>query len=148
MIGVAQPESSGELLVPSVMHMRQNHYMALLDLEDGLIRAYDPMWGERHFRPEVLQVEASGHFLVAAKTELPAGWRRLSPEEMRTTLGRCGPSGNWFGGFLDLLGNLFCLDDCFAGPSGRGGGGGAAPPPTDGPPAILDDELQPGCAAQ
>ena len=36
--------------------------------------AYDPIFGVRHFRREVLNAESSGRFLLDAGS-LPAGWR-------------------------------------------------------------------------
>src|SRR5450759_330929 len=99
MIGVERPEGSTDLPMPSVMHLKQGHYVALLRADGGLVLAYDPIFGTRHFRREVLNAESSGRFLMDAGS-LPAGWRTLSPEEMATTVGRS--VGNLPGfGFMD-----------------------------------------------
>ncbi|MEI6785619.1 MAG: hypothetical protein WCQ21_32425, partial [Verrucomicrobiota bacterium] len=100
MVGVERPEGSQDLPIPSVLHLKQGHYMALLRADGNRVLAYDPIFGVRHFRREVLNAETSGRFLLDASS-LPAGWRALSAEEMATTVGRSGGGGGGFGGFGD-----------------------------------------------
>ena len=117
-----RPFSSGELPVPSIIHLSQNHYVALLGRRNGWIRAYDPLWGVRHFRPEVLNQEASGYFLVPGG-RLPAGWRRLTSAETAMIAGRSGGDPGAFGGFSDIF-EYFCTTcPCQVGIGGTGGGG-------------------------
>ncbi len=124
MLAVERPDGVEDLPVPGVLHLAIGHYVALLSWEHGLIRAYDPLWGERVFRPEVLNAEASGRFLVVG-SQVPAGWRPLSRDDMSMTLGRCSQAPGWFSGFSDGVENLLFGDDCGDGPSGAGSGGNA-----------------------
>lgn len=155
LVGVERAEGVADLPIPGVMHLHQNHFIAMLGWENGFVRAYDPLWGERSFRPEVLNAEASGRFLVASDTRLPAGWRQLTTDEMAMTLGRCSGSPGWFGAFLDSFECILCSSGC-GGPGGAGGGGspggpaasagGGGPPPDHGPdsPELHPDDCSGG----
>jgi RHS repeat-associated protein len=97
-VGVERPEGSRELPFPCVMHLKQGHFIALLGMEGPMVMAYDPVYGPRPFRPEVLNFEGSGRFVVPAG-RTPSGWRSLTKEEMADTLGRCGGDMGSFGYF-------------------------------------------------
>ena len=100
--------------VPSIVHLKLGHYVALLDEVNGLIPAYDPIGGTKLLRPEVVEEETSGRFLVSAGS-WPAGWRQLSEQEMDSTLGRC-----WFGEYPD--GPETDCDECGTCPPGLSSG--------------------------
>jgi len=122
MMGVERPEGSTDLPMPSIMHVKQGHYVALLRADGDRVLAYDPIFGTRHFRREVLNAESSGRFLLEAGP-LPAGWRALSADEMATTVGRSG--GDFPGyGFMDTI-EGDCGDCCGddQGSSGSAGNG-------------------------
>jgi hypothetical protein len=131
LLGVERPEGSQELPLPSAMHLKQGHYVALLRAEHGLVLAYDPIFGTRHFRREVLNAESSGRFLVGAGLT-PAGWRVLSPDEMATTVGRSVGDSGGFGGFMDEE-----EADCSCGCLGN-------PPPPRLPPSRRQPRPRPG----
>jgi hypothetical protein len=134
LVAVERPAGAADLPVPSLMHLSQGHYIALLGAERGLILAYDPIFGRRHFRPEVLNSEASGRFLVAVG-QIPQGWSQLSVNDSAATVGRSG----WFAGYPDNPDRI-CEDSAgssglsagnpgdpgLGGPSGNPGGGNSA----------------------
>jgi RHS repeat-associated protein len=127
MVGVERPDDVKDFPVPSVVHMKEGHYVGLLGEAAGLLLVYDPMSGLRHFRREVLNAETSGRFLVPV-VKAPAGWRELSDEELSSTVGRSG----WYGGFLDgPESNCENCERCPAGAAagngGAGNGGGSSP---------------------
>jgi len=101
LVGVERPVGSQNLPLPSVMHLSQGHYVALLKLDGTFVLAYDPIFGVRRFRADVLNAETSGRFLVGASSA-PAGWRKLSADEMVTTIGRSGGFSGGFTGFPDF----------------------------------------------
>jgi RHS repeat-associated protein len=70
-----------DLVVPSVVHWRQNHYAAILGKQDDLYLVNDPTFGGTKLLPaEAVNEEASGEFLVPA-TSLTNGWTRLAADE-------------------------------------------------------------------
>ena len=75
---VAARRTQGQdLIVPSVVHWRQNHYAAILERQGDLYRVNDPTFGQARFMPaEVINEEASGEFLVPAAA-LTNGWTKL-----------------------------------------------------------------------
>ena len=89
MSGVERPEGNLDLPMPSIMHLKQGHYVALLRADRDAVLVYDPIFGVRHFRRDVLNAESSGRFLLDPSL-MPAGWRLLSPDEMAATVGRSG----------------------------------------------------------
>ena len=89
MSGVERPEGNLDLPMPSIMHLKQGHYVALLRADRDAVLVDDPIFGVRHFRRDVLNAESSGRFLLDPSL-MPAGWRLLSPDEMAATVGRSG----------------------------------------------------------
>jgi hypothetical protein len=74
-----------DLIVPSVVHWRQNHYAAILDHKtDNNVNFYlvdDPTFGQPKWMPaEVINEEASGEFLVPAKSA-SSGWTQLASND-------------------------------------------------------------------
>jgi len=70
-----------DLVVPSVIHWRQNHYAAILDKQDDSYLVKDPTFGSQKWIPaEVINEEASGEFLVPAMA-LTNGWMQLARNE-------------------------------------------------------------------
>src|SRR5690606_8730388 len=83
-----------ELLVPSVVHFRVDHFGALMErLEDGRFLLVDPTFGNDTILSELaLDSEASGYFLVP-QGPLPPGWRAVDAEEAGGVYGK-GHSGS------------------------------------------------------
>lgn len=85
---VAVRRSQGQdLIVPSVVHWRQNHYAAILEQQGDLYLVNDPTFGGQKWMPaDVINGEASGEFLVLA-TSLTNGWTQLARNEIETIHG-------------------------------------------------------------
>ena len=79
------------IIVPSVVHWKQEHYAAIIGVEDGLFKVMDPTFeGELLMTEEQLNEEASGIFLIPAGP-MPPGWRFLTVGERQSTRGRGYP---------------------------------------------------------
>jgi hypothetical protein len=80
--------SGTELVVPSVVHWKQNHYAAITERRGEMYLVEDPTFGTpQSLRADVINEEASGFFLVPAN-QRPAGWRVLSNEEAELIYGK------------------------------------------------------------
>jgi Peptidase C39 family len=90
---VAVRRTAGQdLIVPSVVHWRQNHYAAILQKQDDLYLVSDPTFGNQKWMPaEVINEEASGEFLVPASSQ-PDGWTKLARNETEKIHGMGLPS--------------------------------------------------------
>jgi RHS repeat-associated protein len=86
---VAMQRVSGDtLVVPSVIHWRQNHYAAIMQQLGDHFLVIDPTFGQpKWLSREVINSEASGAFLIPAGKKLP-GWRPLSPAETDSIYGK------------------------------------------------------------
>lgn len=124
-----------ELVVPSVIHWKQNHYAALVERRGDLCLVEDPTFGgPQWLRADVINEEASGYFLVPAN-QRPTGWRVLSKGETELIYGKgmnsadpppppppCPEDGQ---------------DEC-----------DCAPPPPPGPPGPPPGCITAGCGSQ
>jgi len=73
--------TTGEFIVPSVVHWKVGHYAALVRKVGNLYQLQDPTFGNQTWATkEALEAETSGYFLVAAGS-LPAGWRIVDEKE-------------------------------------------------------------------
>ena len=76
-----------EIIVPSVVHWRQNHYAAILKQQGDSYLVSDPTFEWSKWIPaEVINEEASGEFLIPAKLQT-AGWTQLARNETETIHG-------------------------------------------------------------
>jgi RHS repeat-associated protein len=81
-----------ELVVPSVVHWKLDHYAAILEKKGDLYRVADPTFGaEKWMDAETINAEASGNFLVP-KGHLPKGWQALNAEEASLIRGKGYPN--------------------------------------------------------
>ena len=70
-----------ELIVPSVVHWRQNHYAAILEQQDNLYLVNDPTFGQpKWLSAEAINEEVSGEFLIPI-TSQSSNWRLLARNE-------------------------------------------------------------------
>lgn len=84
-------ESGNEIVVPSLVHWRQNHYAAVVAKHGDKYEVIDPTFGGRQMMDaETLNTEASGYFMISA-TAPPPGWRWLSRAEAAQVYGRGCP---------------------------------------------------------
>ncbi|MES3030935.1 MAG: RHS repeat-associated core domain-containing protein [Patescibacteria group bacterium] len=112
------------IIVPSVVHWRQNHYAAILERRDAYCLVIDPTFGEsKWISAEIINEEASGYFLVPQKN-VPDDWSLLESSEAATVFGRGFPNYD-FGPPPPPCETC----PCPPGGSGAGGGGGGGSPP-------------------
>jgi len=86
---VAVRRTAGQqLIVPSVVHWRQNHYAAILQqTTNDLYLVSDPTFGTQKWMPaEVINEEASGEFLIPTKSEA-SGWMVLARNDAKAIHG-------------------------------------------------------------
>jgi RHS repeat-associated protein len=111
-----------EIVVPSVVHWRLNHYAAIVEKKGNFYRVEDPTF-ESHvwLTAATIDEEAGGEFLVPANL-VPAGWAPLTEKECLLTYGKGFPA-------------------CLPSPPDPG-------PPTDCPPDGDDDSEDSTCDPQ
>ena len=85
---VAVHRSQGqELIVPSVVHWRANHYAAIIDKEGDRYLVSDPTFGsQRYLTADVINEEASGDFLILSNS-LSSGWTEIATNEIASIHG-------------------------------------------------------------
>ena len=67
--------------VPSIVHWRVGHFAAVVGERNGRYEVLDPSSGHLWLGQAVIDAEASGYFLVMAKSRATAGWRRVAAAE-------------------------------------------------------------------
>ncbi|HEY5911514.1 MAG TPA: RHS repeat-associated core domain-containing protein [Verrucomicrobiae bacterium] len=130
--------AQAELVVPSIIHWKLNHYAVVMDKSAERTLVLDPSFnGELWMDVETIEAEASGVFIVPAG-KAPSSWPRLTPTECAAIFGKGYPSG--FSDWEDAP-----PDDCDGGdgsdadcdpPSSNDGGDGGGPP--NPPPPCCD----------
>lgn len=81
-----------DLVVPSVVHWKVDHYAAITKIDRDVRRVVDPTFGRaRLFAKEVVNLEASGYFLVPPD-RVPTGWKRLTDAEASAVFGKGYPA--------------------------------------------------------
>lgn len=89
----ARRAPGARVILPSVVHWKLDHYAALLEARNGMIRSVDPTFqNDTWLSEKALDVEGSGYFLVP-DGPLPEGWSRVSLSEAQTVWGK-GNVGN------------------------------------------------------
>ena len=84
----AQWSDDKTLVVPSIVHWKENHYVALLDQKKGYYLAADPTFGSsRWLSGADIREESSGYFMVP-KDRLPKSWRLLAVSDTDKIFGR------------------------------------------------------------
>lgn len=77
-----------EVVIPSVIHLKLNHFAAIIRCEGDRYLLQDPtfkkdVWVTR----KALDTEASGYFLIPGG-ELPESWRKVEDAEAKTVFGK------------------------------------------------------------
>jgi RHS repeat-associated protein len=89
-----QRTAGDELVTPSVVHWKQNHYAAIVAQRGNFYEVVDPTFRmTRWLSADAINTECSGQFLVAA-SQVPSGWRNLSESETSQIFGKGFPA--WF----------------------------------------------------
>jgi hypothetical protein len=82
---------SGEIPVPSVVHLKVDRFAAVTRAEEGKYKVEDPalpLW----MSLDGLASEATGYFLIP-EGDIPAGWRKVGREEGNRPHNNCFPAG-------------------------------------------------------
>ena len=115
-------EKDAAFVVPSVVHLKVNHYAAVVRQEGDRYLLQDPTFrNDVWVTGKTLEAEASGYFLISPG-ELPEWWRSVDRAEAATVFGKgTVPDPPPPSGPCDLNTDPCkpCLD-----PGGGGGGGG------------------------
>jgi YD repeat-containing protein len=134
-----------EIPVPSIVHLRADHFSAVIKREDGKYQLRDPSLGGTVVMSEAaLRDEASGYFLVKDRPS-GQGWTAVPDGQAASVLGHCTPGkpSNHEPGCPCAGGGGPGSGGGGGGGSGGGGGmgpGGSGSPgssPAGGPPPVL-----------
>ena len=143
-----QRDSGDELVVPSVVHWRQNHYAAIISKQGNHYRVVDPTFRMARWETaEAINGEASGYFMISAKG-IPSGWHEISASDAAGIFGKGYPSA-----WVDQPGPPCTTCPCPPGSSGsgdsgnggRGGRGGGSKSEENGSDAGKSYGLCPTC---
>ncbi|MCI0410140.1 MAG: cysteine peptidase family C39 domain-containing protein, partial [Acidobacteria bacterium] len=78
-----------EIIVPSVVHLKANHFAAVVEKRGNRFRLDDPLLGgEVWMTRQALEEEGSGYFLVSPGP-LGSGWRTVGAAEGDPVRGKC-----------------------------------------------------------
>ncbi len=89
---VAVRRHDEELVVPSIVHWRQNHYAAIVAQRGEFYRVLDPTFGGPNWLSKAaINAEASGSFLVPRR-QVPKGWTSLAAPELSSIYGKGAPN--------------------------------------------------------
>jgi RHS repeat-associated protein len=95
-----------DLVVPSVVHWKLNHYAAITEKKGDLYKVEDPTFaGHVWMTAATIEAESSGEFILP-KDKVPADWQQLSASECAGIYGK--GYGNLISDILDL--GYFCDD--------------------------------------
>jgi RHS repeat-associated protein len=90
---LAKRSPGAQIIVPSIVHWKVNHYGALLVKTGHRLLLEDPTFGENlSITTKALDEEASGYFLVPPG-KLPPGWQGVSMQEAASVWGRGAVDG-------------------------------------------------------
>jgi RHS repeat-associated protein len=91
---MARRSGSAEFPVPSVVHLKVGHFVAVVARQGELYEVDDPalqaLWGTRWLTRDALVDEASSYALVP--DPLPPGWNAVGSQEAAAIRGKCFPS--------------------------------------------------------
>jgi hypothetical protein len=92
MVAVQRPEGQDNLVVPSIVHWKQNHYAAILSRRGDLYEVADPTFRlHKWFTGEAINAESSGQFLMSQK-QMPSGWKKLTHAQTAKIFGKGLPN--------------------------------------------------------
>lgn len=97
MVAVRRP-AGAEVVVPSIIHLKLNHYAAITQQKGNLYRVDDPTFeGHVWMDKKTIDAEASGEFIVP-ENKVPVNWPEVAPAECASIYGK---------GYPNCLGDLF-----------------------------------------
>src|SRR6185369_9931393 len=82
-LGLVMAKRTGtEIVAPSVVHWRQNHYAAIIRKQGDSFYVVDPTFGEPIWiSAAVIDIESDGYFLIPEAAATSPSWSRISDEE-------------------------------------------------------------------
>ena len=84
----------GEIPVPSIVHLRSQHYSAIVGEKDGRYIVMDPgLGGQFLLTGAAIRDESTGYFLVSPPQRAALGARAVPAGEAARVLGHCAPGG-------------------------------------------------------
>jgi RHS repeat-associated protein len=84
---MARREPGSDVIVPSVVNWKANHYAALIREDRGRFLVQDPTFGDPiRVSKAALDSESTGYFLIPSG-QLPKGWQKVGAEEARQVWG-------------------------------------------------------------
>jgi RHS repeat-associated protein len=84
----------GDIPVPSIVHLRSQHYSAIVGERNGRYVIRDPgLGGERLFTADAIRDESTGYFLIDRSTVDAFDARVVESREAVKVLGFCAPGG-------------------------------------------------------
>jgi YD repeat-containing protein len=82
-------ESTSEVPIPSIVHLKPGHFGAIVGEANGFYILDDPLLGGEVWMSEAaLREQSSGYFLVP-EGDRPAGWSTPAPEAAASVRGKC-----------------------------------------------------------
>ena len=120
--------NGAELVVPSVVHWKLNHYAAITAKQGDLYRVEDPTFeGHVWMDAATIEAEAGGEFILP-QDKVPAGWQKLTAAECASVYGKGYP--NCISDGPDTGPPKPCPEDsdCSIPAANAGAGGGGNPP--------------------
>ena len=86
----------GEIPVPSIVHLRSQHYSAIVGEKDGRYIVRDPaLGGEVLLTGAAIRDESTGYFLLSPQQRATSGARVVPAGEAATVLGHCLLGATW-----------------------------------------------------
>ena len=87
---MAKRAPGSSIIIPAVMHWKEEHFAAVTELKNGRYHLQDPtfgMGGSLWVKPDVFDKETDGYFLIP-QGPLPTGWKSVSVSEGQTIWGK------------------------------------------------------------
>ena len=129
-VGAVRKPVGAELVVPSVVHWKLNHYAAITEKKGDLYKVIDPTFnGHVWLDAGTIESESSGEFIVP-KEKIPHSWVALSESECAVIYGKGYP--NVINDGNDFTPPPHCEDDGTDGDGDSSESTGDAPETKDG----------------
>ena len=138
--------AGNELIVPSVIHWKENHYAALVEKIGSGYKVIDPTFGRPQWlSSEIINEKHQRIFLIIPTNQVPLHWQIVSLDQAKTVFGKGlhNAGSTQSKPHCDADGNpctTGCTNECPPGqasggnqPGGSGGPGGGGGPGTSGP---------------
>ena len=123
-VQMAKRSPGAEVITPSVMHWKLDHFACITSRRAGRFWLLDPTFGDNsHFSlsPAALEAATDGYFLVPAG-QLPKGWQSVSEDEAAKVWGKGSPGARNDAEMTPCAPKKWCQQCGKFMPAGTGGG--------------------------